>query len=65
MYFERDGFKNVLDYCDYSRLCNVITKYTDLRPNMLRYGISFSLSASQRAIEWKDANIPYSEVYVN
>ena len=25
IYFARDGFRNVLDYCDYSRLCCVIT----------------------------------------
>ena len=35
IYFSRDDFINVLEYCDYSRLFNVITKFPSFSPNML------------------------------
>ena len=50
MLFERDDFKNVLDCCVYSRLGNVISKFLELKPDMLNFGIKFTLSTSQRSI---------------
>ena len=50
MFFSRDDYKNVLGYFDYSRICNVTSKFTELSPDMLNFGITFILYRSQRAI---------------
>ena len=58
-------FKNVLYYCDYSRLCNVIYKFPEFSPDMLNNGITSPLYTSQRAIEQRDTHITSFEMYVN
>ena len=40
-------FLNALSYCDYSRICYVVSKFPELIPNMLNDGVTFTLSTSQ------------------
>ena len=47
MLLTRNYFKNVLEYCDYSRLCYVFSKFTELSPNMFSDGITFTLSTNK------------------
>ena len=42
-FFAGDYFINALNYCDYPRICYDIYKFTELRPNMLNGGITFTL----------------------
>ena len=42
--FARDDFKYVLDYGDCSRLCNFISKFPELIPEMLNHGVTSPLS---------------------
>ena len=44
MFISREDFRNILSYCDYSRLCYVITKFLEIIPELLENGIKFSLS---------------------
>ena len=48
--FARYDLKN-LGYCDCSKYCNVISKFPELRPDMLPFRISFHMSTSQICIE--------------
>ena len=65
MFFVRDELKNILDYCDYSRLGYVISQFTAISPDILNFGITFPLSTSQRVIECSDIYIPIFVIYVN
>ena len=49
--FVRDDYKNALDYCNYSRLCCFISKFTELSPDIIIFGIKSPLFTSQRSIE--------------
>ena len=65
MFFSRDDYKNVLGYFDYSRICNVTSKFTELSPDMLSFEIKFPMSKSQRSIEWRNIHIPGFRFYFN
>ena len=65
IYFARDCFWTVLDYCDYSIICNVTTKFPDLIPNIFKNVIILPLYASQKDTEWRDSHIPCSDIFVN
>ena len=64
MYFARYCFRNVLDYCDYLKLCNGITKFPKLSTFMLNYGITLPLYASKILIIWRYRHIPCLEIYI-
>ena len=48
----REKGENILRYVDYSKLCYVITYFTELNQVFGRENITFSISLSSRAIEW-------------
>ena len=65
MSIARDGFKNVLDYCDFQKLCVVIYKFPELSCNGLKGGLTFPLSRSQIAKNCRDDHMKFHEEYVN
>ena len=54
-----------MDYLDCSIICNDITKFTELRTDILKYGIKPPMSESKGSIEWRDIHITDLEMYVN
>ena len=57
MSFLRYGFKNALGYCEYSRICYVVSKLPELIPNMLNDGVKFTLSTSQIKIGCRETHM--------
>ena len=43
MLIARENFRNVLDYCDFESLCMIISKFTELKHNILNEGLNFPL----------------------
>ena len=48
MYSGRKEQKNILSYVDFNRLCNVISQFSKLNLDILKGGITFTLSYSSR-----------------
>ena len=65
MLFAIYDYKSVLGCYDYSRLCHIVSKFHELFPNVLNYGLTFTISTNQRVIEWRDSYIPGFEMYYN
>ena len=55
-YISREYRKHILSYDDSSKLCHVITYFTELNQYFEQEDITFPLSPSSRAIEWKNKN---------
>ena len=53
MYNAREKGGNILCYVDFAILCQVIKYFTQLNPNFGKEDITFPISSSPRAIEWK------------
>ena len=57
MYIEREDVKNILRYDDFSQLFNVILSFPEFSLEFLTNGITFLMSNSKRAMEWKNNGI--------
>ena len=65
MFILREDFKNILVYYDYSRLCNVITNFFELSPDILKNWIILPLSKSKISIEWINSHINALNYYMD
>ena len=54
-----------VSYVDFSRLCYVIFQFPGFRPELLKYGVTFTLSKSKGSIEWINVNIDSLNHYAN
>ena len=55
----------ILSYVDFSKICYVIKYFTELKQNIGKEDITFTLSSSSRAIEWQNKHIIELESYVD
>ena len=53
IYNVREHMENILRYIDFVKMCQVINYFTQLNPNFGKEDITFPLSLSSRAIEWR------------
>ena len=60
-----ENFKNILGCCYYSRLCNVIAKFTVLRLYILENGITFPMSKNLKVTKWRYIHITDLNYCVN
>ena len=47
---------NILSYVDFSKLCHIITYFSELNKHFWHEDIKFPLSSSSRSIEWRNKN---------
>ena len=46
--------REIFELCWFLRLCNAVDQSTDLSIDILKYGINYPLSYSERYFQWRD-----------
>ena len=53
IYNARDHMKNILSYVDFANMCQLVKYFPQLNPHFWKEDITFPLSSSSGAIEWR------------
>ena len=57
MYVERKIGRNILSYVDFSKICDVIKSFPELKENIGKEDTTFPLSSTSREIKWRNKHL--------